>query len=81
LPKIQFSDLPAGIWQHLLERVEQRQISLRELQLLREWVRSEPWAPDGDWFKDFGSFLLCGSGKYPKTMLLRGMRPYGEKID
>jgi hypothetical protein len=42
LPKVQFSDLPRGVWQHLLERVEQRQVSLQELELLREWVRSWP---------------------------------------
>jgi len=29
LPKIQFSDLPRGVWQHLLGRVEQRQVSLQ----------------------------------------------------
>ena len=81
MPKIQFSDLPRGIWRHLLERVEQRQITLQELQLLREWVRSEPYAPDHEWYKDFGSFLLCGSGRYSKTVLLKGVQPYGDKIE
>jgi hypothetical protein len=65
----------------LLGRVEQRQVSLQDLQSLREWVRSGPCAPDGDWFKDFGSFKLCGSGPYPKTVLARGMEPYGEEIE
>ena len=33
------------------------------------------------WYKDFGSFKLCGSGPYPKTVLVRGMEPYGEEIE
>jgi hypothetical protein len=80
LPKIRFSNLPRGIWQHLLERVDQRQVSMDDLRSLQAWVKSEPWAPDGDWFKDFGSFMLCGSGEYRKTVLARGMKPYGTAI-
>ena len=80
MPKIRFSDLPRGVWRHVLDRVEQRQISLNDLQRLQAWVKSEPFAPDGDWYKDFGSFMLCGSGEYPKTVLLKGMAPYGEEI-
>ncbi len=51
-----------------------------DLRSLQAWVKSEPWAPDGDWFKDFGSFMLCGSGEYPKTVLARGMKPYGTAL-
>ncbi len=80
MPQIRFSSLPRGLWQHLLERVEQRQISMEDLRSLQIWVKSEPWAPDGDWFKDFGSFMLCGSGEYPKTVLARDMKPYGTAI-
>ena len=80
MPRIQFTDLPREVWQHILERVEQRQIRLSELRLLQDWVKSEPTAPDGDWYKDFGSFKLCGTGQYPKTVLQRGMKAYGEQI-
>jgi hypothetical protein len=58
LPKIRFSDLPHGLWKHLLERVQEREITLGDLGRLQEWVKSEPFAPDGDWYKDFGSFKL-----------------------
>jgi hypothetical protein len=81
LPKIRFSDLPRALWHHLLERVEQRQISLAELGRLQEWVKSEPQAPDGDWYKDFGSFKLCGSGEYPRTVLTKDMMPFGEELE
>jgi hypothetical protein len=44
-------------------------------------VKSEPFAPEGDWYKDFGSFKLCGRGEYPKTFPIRDMRPRGEEIE
>jgi hypothetical protein len=81
LPKIRFADLPRGLWQHLLERVQEREITLADLARLQEWVRSAPQAPEGDWYKDFGSFKLCGSGEYPKTVLTKGMAPFGQEIE
>ena len=57
------------------------QITLQDLAMLQAWVKSEPQAPDGDWYRDFGSFILCGSGEHPKTVLTRGMNPYGEPIE
>ncbi|MEK7404777.1 MAG: hypothetical protein AAB225_06680 [Acidobacteriota bacterium] len=81
MPKIRFSDLPRGLWQHLLERVQQREITLADLSRLQEWVKSDPEAPDGDWYKDFGSFKLCGSGEYSPTVLTKDMKPYGQKME
>ena len=81
MPKIRFSDLPHGLWKHLLERVREREITLGDLGRLQEWVKSEPFAPDGDWYKDFGSFKLCGSGEYPKTVLTKGMAAFGRRIE
>jgi len=34
------------------------------------WVEMRPEVPDGDWYKDFGSFKICGNGSYPKTFLV-----------
>jgi hypothetical protein len=64
-----------------MDRVAQRQIAFTDLQRLQQWVRTQPYAPEGDWYKDFGSFKLCGDGEYPKTFLTRGMKPDGVKID
>ena len=80
LPKIRFSELPPGLWQHLLERVQERRISLADLGRLQEWVRSNPSAPEGDWYKGFGSFKLCGSGEFPRTFLTKEMMPFGTEI-
>jgi hypothetical protein len=30
---------------------------------------------------DFGSFILCGSGEFPKTIFAKGMTPFGDPID
>ena len=80
MPKIRFSNLPRPVWEHLLSRVEERQISIRDLQRLQYWVKRGPWAPDGPWYKDFGSFMICGTGEFPKTVLAKGMTPFGTEI-
>jgi hypothetical protein len=49
-----------------------RSIGILDLNQLRLWVDSKPEVPEGDWFKDFGSFKICGRGSFPKTCLLRG---------
>lgn len=63
-----------------LDRVAERAISLDDLERLRAWVETRPSAPEGDWYKDFGSFILCGTGEYPKTILGKGMRPFGTAL-
>jgi hypothetical protein len=57
-----------------------RNISLHDLNHLRVWLETRPNVPEGPWFKDFGSFKLCGEGKYPKTFLLSGQVVTGEKL-
>jgi hypothetical protein len=47
---------------------------------LKSWREVGPEAPDAPWYKDFGSFKVCGEGKYPKTFLLRGQPAKGEKL-
>ena len=64
------------ILDHLFERVRQRQIAAEDLYALKVWRESGPVAPDGPWFRDFGSFKLCGEGRYPKTFLLAGQPDY-----
>ena len=81
LPKIRFSSLPRPVWEHILARLEERQISLSDLRRLQDWVNAGPLAPDGDWYKDFGSFMICGSGELSKTVLAKGMMPFGTRIE
>jgi len=55
-------------------------ISIADLNQLRAWIESKPEVPEGDWYKDFGSFKICGHGSYPKTFLLRGQAAKGELL-
>jgi hypothetical protein len=41
---------------------------------------SEAAGTRGAWYKDFGSFKLCGEGRYPKTFLLAGQAATGQKL-
>ena len=72
MPSIQWTDLPPALREHLFERLRERKITVDDLYRLKLWRESNPEAPDGPWFRDFGSFKICGEGKYPKTFLLRG---------
>jgi hypothetical protein len=81
MPKIQKWDkLPAAVRGHLIERMRDRSIGIADLNTLRLWIESNPEVPEGDWYKDFGSFKLCGQGSYPKTFLLRGQIAKGESV-
>ena len=81
MPRIKWTDLPIALRDHLLDRAKERKISVDDLFRLKEWRESNPEAPEGLWYKDFGSFKLCGKGQHPKTFLLAGQPAVGEKID
>jgi hypothetical protein len=72
--------LPPGIRQHLIDRMRDRSISIADLNKLRVWVVSSPLVPEGEWYKDFGSFKICGEGSYPKTFLLSGQPAKGKSV-
>jgi len=80
MPKIQWNDLPTAVRDHLFDRLANRKITVDDLYQLKLWRESEPEAPDGPWYKDFGSFKICGEGKFPKTFLLRGQVASGKKL-
>jgi hypothetical protein len=81
MPKIEsWGNLPAGVRQHLIDRMRDRAISIMDLNQLRLWIESKPEVPEGDWYKDFGSFKICGQGSPPKTFLLRGQAARGKVV-
>ena len=81
MPKVQWSNLPSQLRQHLFDRARERKITIEDLFALEEWRRHSAEVPEGRWYKDFGSFKLCGEGRYPKTFLLRGQPADGEEIE
>ena len=45
---------------------------MEDLFELANWKSQDPDASDGDWYKDFGTFKLCGTGRFPSTFLMSG---------
>jgi len=59
MPKIAaWDDLPLAVRQHLVDRMRDRSITIADLNQLRLWIESSSAVPEGDWYKDFGSFKI-----------------------
>lgn len=72
MPQIEtWSHLPQAIRAHLVERMHDRKISVEDLNKLRLWMETRPEVPEGQWYKDFGSFKLCGEGDSRKRFSWR----------
>lgn len=81
MPHIEsWARLPQAVRDHLIERMRDRKISIDHLNQLRLWIETKPIVPDGLWYKDFGSFKLCGEWALPKTFLLAGQVAKGRKV-
>jgi hypothetical protein len=81
MPQIEtWSRLPQAIRDHLVDRMRERKISLDDLNRLRIWIESRSDVPEGAWYKDFGSFKICGEGTYPRTFLLAGQTATDRKL-
>jgi len=81
MPKIQsWGALPEAVRRHLIDRMRDRAIGVADLNQLRRWIESKPEVPEGEWYKDFGAFKLCGQGPVPKTFLLRGQTARGTAL-
>jgi hypothetical protein len=81
MPKIKWLDLPVPLREHLFDRAKERKITMEDLFALEEWRKNSPDVPDGPWYKDFGSFKLCGDGQFPKTFLLKGQPAHGQEVE
>ena len=80
MPRIdRWENLPEGVRKHLIERMRDRAIGIADLNQLRLWVETKPEVPEGDWYKDSGSFEICGRGAPAKTFLLRGQVAKGDE--
>jgi hypothetical protein len=80
MPKIQWADFPTPLRKHLFQRLADRKITAEDLCKLKLWRESDPDAPDGLGNKDFGSFKICGEGRFPKTLLLKGQAAKGMSL-
>ena len=80
MPKIRRRNLPPALLQHLLDRIQAREISPEQLGVLAHWLDGEPEVPVGCWFKRFSAMTVCGEGEFVKTFLRSGQLPSGEEV-
>jgi hypothetical protein len=80
LPRVRRKDVPPLLLQHLLDRVHERRIDAKQLELLAAWLDGEPEVPEGSWYKRFTGMTVCGEGELIKTFLLPGHAPKGERV-
>ncbi len=80
MPKIRRQNVPRSLYTHLLDRVEQRNISAQQLRLMLRWMDTQPEVPNGQWFKRFPELIVCGEGELIKTFLLSSQAAIGQEI-
>jgi len=80
VPKVRRQNIPPALLQHLLDRIQTRQIAASQLELLAKWLDTEPDVPVGPWFKRFPGMTVCGHGEFVKTFLLPGQHAKGQRV-
>lgn len=80
MPRVRRKDLPPALFRHLLDRIQQRQVEARQLELLARWLDAEPEVPEGAWYKRFAGLTVCGDGELVKTFLVPGQVPKGTRV-
>ncbi len=80
MPSVRRQNLPPALLQHLLDRIQQREISSNQLGLFAVWLDRNPEVPAGRWFKRFPGMTACGEGELVLTFLTANQTPVGEEI-
>jgi hypothetical protein len=80
MPKVRRRGLPPLLLNHLLDRIEKRDIAADQLGLLANWLDTQPDVPAGKWFKRFPGMTVCGEGELVKTFLTPGQLAQGQEI-
>jgi len=80
VPKVRRQNVSPALLQHLLDRIQQRNISADQLGLLADWLDTQPEVPAGKWLKKLPGMIVCGEGELVKTFLLPGQAAEGTEI-
>jgi hypothetical protein len=80
VPQVRRHNLPPALLQHLLDRIQERQITADQLGALADWLDTIPGVPEGEWFHRFSGMTVCGEGELVKTFLTPDQVPYGKEV-
>jgi hypothetical protein len=80
MPKIRRRGIPKALLEHLWLRIDEREISVGQLEILAAWLDTEPNVPSGRWFKHFPEMIVCGDGELVTTFLRVGQIAEGEEV-
>jgi hypothetical protein len=81
MPQIEtWSRLPPVLRGRRVERMRDRNVSLDDLNQLCLWIESKPEVPEGQWYKDFGSFKLFRGRAISEDVSSRRPARRGEKL-
>jgi hypothetical protein len=78
--EVRWRQLPQEVRDHLGARLLDRSITEEDLYKLKFWLESTPDVPNGDWYKDFGTFKLAGRDSLVLTFLSPEQVGYGTEI-
>lgn len=80
MPEVRRRNVPPALLNHLLDRIEKRNIPAAQLGLLAQWLDTEPDVPEGKWQKKFPGLTVCGEGELVKTFLAPRQVAEGEEV-
>jgi len=80
MPQVRRRHFPPVLLQHLLDRIQQREISANQLGAMADWLDTSPEVPGGDWFHRLEGMIICGEGELVKTFLKVDQVPYGQEV-
>jgi hypothetical protein len=80
VPKVRRLNVTPALFQHLLDRVQERNIEASQLMLPAKWLDGEPELPTGQWYKRFSGMTVCGEGDLIKTFVLPSHAPKGKRV-
>ncbi len=80
MPRVRRKDVPPLLLRHLLDRIHERRIDAKQLELLAAWLDEEPEVPEGAWYKRLPGMTVCAEGELVKTFLLPGQAPKGVRL-
>ncbi len=77
---IQWENLPREKWADLRDRAKESQVGMEDLFELANWKSRGPDVTEGDWYRHFETFKLCGTVRFPSTFPIFGQPARGKRL-